>query len=30
MNPLPDSKAFQWEMLGYAVLQALGIRADEI
>ena len=30
MNPLPDSKAFRWEMLGYAVLQALGIRADEI
>ena len=30
MNPLTESKAFQWEMLGYAVLQALGIRADEI
>lgn len=30
MNPLPESKAFQWQMLGYAVLQALGIRADEI
>lgn len=30
MNPLPESKSFQWQMLGYAVLQALGIRADEI
>lgn len=30
MNPLPQSKAFQWQMMGYAVLQALGIRADEI
>ena len=30
MNPLPESKAYQWEMLGYAVLQALGIRSDEI
>lgn len=30
MNPLPESKAYRWEMLGYAVLQALGIRADEI
>ena len=30
MNPLPESKAFQWEMLGYAILQALGIRSDEI
>ena len=30
MNPLTESKAFQWEMLGYAILQALGIRADEI
>ena len=30
MNPLPESKAFQWGMLGYAILQALGIRADEI
>lgn len=30
MNPPAPSKAFQWEMLGYAVLQALGIRSDEI
>ena len=30
MNPPATSKNFQWEMLGYAVLQALGIRSDEI
>ena len=30
MNPLAESKHFQWEMLGYAVLQALGIRSDEL
>ena len=30
MNPLAPSKAFHWEMMGYAVLQALGIRSDEI
>ena len=30
MNPLAPSKAFSWEMMGYAVLQALGIRSDEI
>lgn len=30
MNPLATSKAFRWEMMGYAVLQALGIRSDEI
>ena len=30
MNPPAPSKHFQWEMLGYAVLQALGIRSDEI
>ena len=30
MNPLALSKAFRWEMMGYAVLQALGIRSDEI
>ena len=30
MNPLAESKAFHWEMLGYAVLQALGIRSDEL
>ena len=30
MNPLESSDMFRWEMLGYAVLQALGIRSDEI
>ena len=30
MNPLDPSDKFHWEMLGYAVLQALGIRSDEI
>ena len=30
MNPLAPSKEFRWEMMGYAVLQALGIRSDEI
>ena len=30
MNPLAPCKAFRWEMMGYAVLQALGIRSDEI
>lgn len=30
MNPPASVDAFHWEMLGYAVLQALGIRADEI
>ena len=30
MNPPAPSKSFQWEMLGYAVLQALGIRSNEI
>ena len=30
MNPPVPSKAFHWEMLGYAVLQALGIRSDEL
>lgn len=30
MNPLAPSKAFSWEMMGYAVLQALGIRSGEI
>lgn len=30
MNPLEASGKFRWEMLGYAVLQALGIRSDEI
>lgn len=30
MNPPSPSKHFQWEMLGYAILQALGVRSDEI
>ena len=30
MNPLEPSKNYHWEMLGYAVLQALGVRSDEI
>ena len=30
MNPLESSDKFRWEMLGYAVLQALGIRSDEL
>ena len=30
MNPPASSKNYQWEMLGYAVLQALGIRSDEL
>ena len=30
MNPPSPSDKYQWEMLGYAVLQALGIRSDEI
>ena len=30
MNPPAPSETFHWEMLGYAVLQALGIRSDEI
>ena len=30
MNPPVPSDKYQWEMLGYAVLQALGIRSDEI
>ena len=29
-NPLEPSDKFRWEMMGYAVLQALGIRPDEI
>ena len=29
MNPLDASDKFRWEMMGYAVLQALGIRSDE-
>ena len=30
MNPPAPSDNYHWEMLGYAVLQALGIRSDEI
>ena len=30
MNPLASSDEYHWEMMGYAVLQALGIRSDEI
>ena len=30
MNPPVSSDKYQWEMLGYDVLQALGIRSDEI
>ena len=30
MNPLVPSKAYRWDMMGYAVLQALGVRSDEI
>ena len=30
MNPLASSDKYHWKMMGYAVLQALGIRSDEI
>ena len=30
MNPPASSDKYHWEMMGYAVLQALGIRSDEI
>ena len=30
MNPPTEAIAYQWEMLGFAVLQALGIKADEL
>ena len=30
MNPLASSDKYHWEVMGYAVLQALGIRSDEI
>jgi hypothetical protein len=30
MNPLPESSAYQWEMMGYAILEALGVRPNEI
>jgi len=30
MNPPSPSDKYQWEMMGYAVLQALGVRSDEI
>lgn len=30
MNPPSSSDKFHWEMMGYAVLQALGVRSDEL
>lgn len=30
MNPPTAEISYQWEMLGFAILQALGIRADEL
>lgn len=30
MNPPSGEAAYQWEMLGFAVLQSLGIKADEL
>ncbi|MGL5273514.1 MAG: DUF6621 family protein [Phocaeicola sp.] len=30
MNPLSEVISFEWEMLGYALLQSLGVKADEI
>ena len=30
MNPPLPSDKFHWEMMGYAVLQALGVRSDEL
>lgn len=30
MNPSSPSDKYRWEMMGYAVLQALGVRSDEI
>jgi hypothetical protein len=30
MNPPAPSDKYHWEMMGYAILQALGIRSDEI
>ncbi|MGL4853094.1 MAG: DUF6621 family protein [Phocaeicola sp.] len=30
MNPLAEIISFEWEMLGYALLQSLGVKADEI
>ena len=30
MNPPSPTEKFRWEMMGYAVLQALGIRSDEL
>ena len=30
MNPPVPSDKYRWEMLGYAVLQALGVRSDEL
>lgn len=30
MNPPSGEAAYQWEMFGFAILQALGIKADEL
>ena len=30
MNPPACEVAYQWEMFGFAVLQSLGIKADEL
>lgn len=30
MNPLAGEVAYQWEMLGFAILQSLGIKAEEL
>ncbi len=30
MNPSAEENAYRWEMLGFAILQALGIKADEL
>ena len=30
MNPPTSEVAYQWEMFGFAVLQSLGIKADEL
>ena len=30
MNPQVDVTNYQWDMIGYAILEALGVRPDEI
>ncbi len=30
MNPPAEGNAYRWEMLGFAILQALGVKADEL